>query len=65
MAPFCIEALDKGVEGGRGSCQKARFQRALALPNSGQQAGSLGEKKGGTSSLVGWFLGCSRHPSLS
>lgn len=34
MAPFCIEPLDKGVEGGRGSCQKAHFQGAPAPPTS-------------------------------
>ena len=44
MAPFCIEALDKGVEGGRGSCQKARFQRALAPPTSDSRLAAWGER---------------------
>lgn len=44
MAPFCIEPLDKGVEGGRGGCQKARFQRALAPPTSDSRLAAWGER---------------------
>ena len=44
MAPFCIEPLDKGVEGGRGSCQKARFQRAPAPPTSDSRLAAWGER---------------------
>lgn len=43
MAPFCIEPLDKGVEGGRGSCQKAHFQGAPAPPTSDSRLAALGE----------------------
>lgn len=43
MAPFCIEPLDKGVEGGRGSCQKAHFQGALAPPTPDSRLAARGE----------------------
>lgn len=43
MAPFCMEPLDKGVGGGRGSCQKAHFQGALAPPTSDSRLAALGE----------------------
>lgn len=43
MAPFCIEPLDKRVERGWGSCQKAHFQGALAPPTSGSSLAAWGE----------------------
>lgn len=43
MAPFCIEPLDKGVGGGRGSRQKAHFQGALAPPTSDSRLAARGE----------------------
>lgn len=52
MAPFCIEPLDKGVEGGRGSCQKAHFQGALAPPTSDSRLAAWGEW--GHLPPVGW-----------
>lgn len=52
MAPFCIEPLDKGVEGGRGSCQKAHFQGALAPPTTDSRLAALGER--GHLFPVGW-----------
>lgn len=57
MAPFCIEPLDKGVGGGRGSCQKAHFQghRPRPLQTAGWQLG----ENGGTFSPLAQFLRCS------
>lgn len=62
MAPFCIEPLDKGVERGRGSCQKAHFHGALALPTSGSSLAAWEEW--GHLFPVGWVPGMLR-PSLT
>lgn len=45
MAPFCIEPLDKGVEEGRRSCQKAHFQGAPAPPTSDSRLAARGERE--------------------